>query len=84
MAKKIGNRGRSERNNNSGDLLGTILGMFSFNQHNICQSEDDSFYCKFMRFFQLFIAILVLCMIIYVLKLFFTSKVKLFGGKIRK
>ena len=83
MTKKFGNRGRIERNN-SGGLLGTILGMFSFNQYNICQSEDDSFYCKFMRFFQLFIAILILCVIIYVLKLFFTSKIKLFGGKIRK
>ena len=84
MTKKFGNRGRTERSNNSGELFGTILGMFGFRQHNICKSDDDTFYCKFMRFFQLFITILVLCMIIYVLKLLFTSKVKLFGGKIRK
>ena len=78
MAKRTNNR------NDSSGLLTSILGMFNFNQYNICHSEDNSFYCNFMRFFQLFIAIIILCVIFYVLKLIFTSKVKLFGGKIRK
>ena len=81
MTKKFGSRGRTERNNNSGELFGTILGMFGFRQHNICKSDDDTFYCKFMRIFQLFIAIIIVIVIIYLLKTLFTSKVNLFGGK---
>ena len=81
MTKKFGSRGRTERSNNSGELFGTILGMFGFRQHNICKSDDDTFYCKFMRIFQLFIAIIIVIVIIYLLKTLFTSKVNLFGGK---
>ena len=77
-------KGDYERSNNSVGLLGTILGMFGFRQHNVCKSEDDSFYCKFMRIFQLFIAIIIIIVILYVFKTLLFSKGKLFGGRIRK
>ncbi len=85
---KNSGKGGYEGSNNSGGLFGTILGMFGFRQHNICKSDDDTFYCKFMRIFQLFIAIIIAIIIVitilYILKFLLSSKGKLFGGRIRK
>ena len=75
------------RNNNKtsgtkNGLLSGVMGMFGFHQVNVCKSDDQSFYCKFMRFFQLFIAIIMLCVIFYVIYLLgkFFMKGGLKGG----
>ena len=75
MAKKsrFGSIFRSSKKENKNDqsvqsnegILPTLLGMFTFNNVNVCSSDDQSFYCKFMRFFQLFVAILVFGIILY-------------------
>lgn len=62
MAKKSSNTKTGSFNNISAS---DILGLFGFRQINICNSNDESFYCKFMRFFQLFITIIIFIVIIY-------------------
>lgn len=49
---------------NFGEIIQSILGMFGFRQINICKSEDDSFYCKFMRWFMILISFIILLVII--------------------
>lgn len=63
---KLGGRSKTSSGGNNG-LASSLLSMFSFNQVNVCSSEDQSFYCKFMRFFQLFIALIMFVVIIYVI-----------------
>lgn len=64
---KVRNNNTKSTSGNSGALASSLLSMFSFNQVNVCSSEDQSFYCKFMRFFQLFIALIMFVVIIYVI-----------------
>lgn len=91
MAKKTANRSRAgsnnQQNNQSNSLLSSILGMFNFGNINVCTSNDQGFYCVFMRYFQLLISIIVILVILYVIyTLVFkpSNGLKLFGGKIRK
>lgn len=57
---------KTEQNLQSNEgILPTLLGMFTFNNVNVCASDEQSFYCKFMRFFQLFVAMLVFGIILY-------------------
>lgn len=90
MAKASKPRNSSSNSSGSGSdsssLLSSILGMFNFGNINVCTANDKGLYCSFMRFFQLFIAVLVFLVIIYVLyKLLFSySGGKSYGGKLRK
>ena len=79
MAKR-----RATNSNNRSELLGSIMSMFGFHQVNICKTEDNTFYCNFMRVFKTFIAIIVIFSILYILFLFVFPNSKLLGGKIRK
>tara|TARA_B100000674_G_C37204866_1_gene629970 strand:+ start:227 stop:472 length:246 start_codon:yes stop_codon:yes gene_type:complete len=63
MARRTSNKSSGTKN----ELLSGVMSMFGFHQVNVCDSDDQSFYCKFMRFFQLFIAIIMFCVIIYVI-----------------
>ena len=63
MARRTSSKSSGSNNN----LLSGVMGMFGFHQVNVCKSDDQSFYCKFMRFFQLFIAIIMFSVIIYVI-----------------
>ena len=88
MAKASKTRNSNSNSSGSGSsgLLSSILGMFNFGNINVCTANDQGLYCSFMRFFQLFIAVLIFLVIIYVLyKLFFSySGGKSYGGKLRK
>ena len=88
MAKASKTRNSSSNSSGSGSsgLLSSVLGMFNFGNINVCTANDKGLYCSFIRFFQLFIAVLVFLVIIYVLyKLIFSySGGKSYGGKLRK
>ena len=64
----MGKKSQSVSANNS--IFSSLLSMFGFRQVNVCKDEDDSFYCKFMRVFQLVIAMLVIVAILYVVYTF--------------
>jgi len=77
---------RTRRTNTNGrsELLGAFMNMFGFHQVSICETEDDTFYCKFMRIFKTFIAIVIIISIIYIIFMFVFPNSKFLGGKIRK
>jgi hypothetical protein len=65
----------------SGFGMGSLLGMFRFHDVTVCKSEDKSFYCQFMKYFKLFVTILLVIGILYVLyKVFLTKKGLQIGG----
>ncbi len=65
----------------SGDLFQSILGMFGFYQVDVCTQKDQTFYCKVMRFFKLFIVFIIFAVVIYLIyNTVFTNK-SLFGKK---
>ena len=65
----------------SGLGLTSFLNMFGFHDVTVCKSEDKSFYCQFMKYFKLFITMLLLICILYVLyKVFLTKKGLQIGG----
>lgn len=65
----------------SGLGLATFFNMFGFHDVTVCKSEDKSFYCQFMKYFKLFITMLLLIGILYVLyKVFLTKKGLQIGG----
>ena len=76
ILKNLANR----RNNNEGaGLLGVILSLFNFHNVNTCKAEDDSFFCKFSRFFSLFIMMFMFTIIVLIILFLFykfTSKVR--------
>ena len=71
-------------NNRRSELLGSFMSMFGFHQVNICKTEDDTFYCNFMRVFKTFIAIIMIFSILYIIFLFIFPNSKILGGKLRK
>ena len=50
-----------------GDFLPLALfsRMFGFYQVNVCDAEDDTFYCNFSRMFQMFFMVVFLLGILY-------------------
>ena len=67
---------------NNNNFLGSLLSSLTFGIFDIhnCDSDDESWYCKFSRFFGALIKIIVLGIIIYgAYIIFFTRNTK--GGK---
>lgn len=79
MAKR-----RVTNSNNRSELLGSFMSMFGFHQVNICKTEDNTFYCNFMRIFKIFITIIIMFSVLYIIFLFVFPNSNLLGGKIRK
>ena len=77
-------RTRRTNTNGTGGLLGSFTSMFGIHQVNVCKTEDDTFYCNFMRIFKTFIAIIMIFSILYIIFLFVFPKSKILGGKLRK
>jgi hypothetical protein len=71
-----------------GDYLGLSMlsRMFGFYQVNVCDAEDDTFYCNFSRIFQMFIQVAVVLAIFYLVYVYFIKGWgggKMMGGKRR-
>lgn len=70
MSKGKGNVVSSSGN---GGILGSgIFGMFGTTIH--CDSKDDSLYCSIMKFFNLFIILLIVGFVFYFAYTFFFSR----------
>lgn len=80
----ISSRSSRSNGNTRSELLGSFMSLFGFHQVNICKTEDDTFYCNFMRVFKTFIAIIMIFSILYIIFLFIFPNSKFLGGKIRK
>jgi hypothetical protein len=81
---------RISRQNDTGSMLaaGVGAGMSSTGGTTLsmCNSGDDSFYCKFIRFFnmlKMIIFLIVLVVVIYFVYNTFVSNTSLFSGKRR-
>lgn len=48
----------------------SFLSLFGFHHVNTCENDDKSFYCSFMRIFQLIISFIILAVIIYLVYIF--------------
>lgn len=48
----------------------SILSNDHFHFLQICENDDNSFYCSFMRIFQLVISFIILAVIIYLVYIF--------------
>ena len=59
----------AKKSNSMMDNL-SILSLFRFHHVNACDNDDDDFYCVFMRYFQLFVAFILLCIILYLIYIF--------------
>ncbi len=54
---------------------GSLLGNFQFGVFGVnkCDTEDDTFYCNFSRFFSMIMMLIVLCAILYTVYVLFKS-----------
>ena len=69
----------SDNNNFLGSLLGSLT--FGFFDVHKCDAEDNTWYCKFSRFFGAFMKVISLAIIFYVAyNIFFRRTMK--GGKV--
>ncbi|MBP79968.1 MAG: hypothetical protein CL926_11940 [Deltaproteobacteria bacterium] len=60
----------AKKSNSMMDNASFLPFLFRFHHVNACDNDDDDFYCVFMRYFQLFVAFILLCIILYVIYLF--------------
>ncbi len=77
---KLGNILRNDNNNFLGSLLGSLT--FGFFDVHKCDTEDDTWYCKFSRFFGAFIKLLFLVIIFYIGYTILFRGNRLSGGKV--
>ena len=68
---KIGKISRGGASNNGGILGSGVSAMFG--SHIFCKSTDDSMYCNIMKMFNVFIAIIMVCVILYFIYYFFSN-----------
>ena len=70
---------RTKGTNENVGSLGGIFSLFNFHNVNTCKAEDDSFFCKFSRFFSLLIMMFLFVIIILIILFIFynfTSKMR--------
>ena len=77
---------KTNNNNNTPSIGQTLLSNFQFGIFGVnkCDSDDDSFYCKFSRFFSIIMMIIMLCIIAYVIYILLKNyifKSNSYGGK---
>ena len=71
---------RNDNNNFLGSLLGSLT--FGFFDVHKCDAEDDTWYCKFSRFFGALIKVIFLAIIFYAGYTIFFRGNRLSGGKV--
>ena len=70
---------RSMLGGDNNNFLGTLLSSltFGFFDVNVCDAEDNTWYCKFSRFFGALMKVIFIVIIFYVIYyIFFTKNVK--------
>ncbi len=62
-------------NTGNGGMLGSgIFGMFGTTIH--CDAESDSYYCMFMKFFNVFMVLGMICFVLFLVYNFMSSSNK--------
>jgi len=75
----LGNIFKNDNSNFLGSLLGSLT--FGFIDVHKCEAEDDTWYCKFSRFFGALMKVIFLAIIFYAAYIIFFRKT-MKGGKV--
>jgi hypothetical protein len=75
----LGNMFKNDNSNFLGSLLGSLT--FGFIDVHKCEAEDDTWYCKFSRFFGALMKVIFLAIIFYAAYIIFFRKT-MKGGKV--
>ena len=70
---------KTKRNNVNVGSSGGMFSLFNFHNVNTCKAEDNSFFCKFSRFFSLLIMMFLFVIIVLIILFIFynfTSKMR--------
>jgi hypothetical protein len=82
---KRSSQGSTSINGGNGGILGSgIFGHVGTSTNIICQANDSSFYCRFMKFVNVFFMLLTFAIIAYLIYFFVTGKGTLTGGSLMK
>ena len=75
--------GGSILSSDNSNILGSLLSSLTFGFFDVhkCDAEDDSWYCKFSRFFGALIKVIFLAIIFYAIYVIFFRKT-MKGGKV--
>ena len=76
----LGNMFKNDNSNFLGSLLGSLT--FGFIDVHKCEAEDDTWYCKFSRFFGALMKVIFLAIIFYAAYIIFFRKTMKGGGKV--
>ena len=76
----LGNMFKNDNSNFLGSLLGSLT--FGFIDVHKCDAEDDTWYCKFSRFFGALMKVIFLAIIFYAAYIIFFRKTMKGGGKV--
>jgi len=76
----LGNMFKNDNSNFLGSLLGSLT--FGFIDVHKCEAEDDTWYCKFSRFFGALMKVIFLAIIFYAAYVIFFRKTMKGGGKV--
>ena len=82
-SSRSGSGGTLTGNNNN--FLGSLLGSLTFGFFDVhkCDAEDNTWYCKFSRFFGALMKVIFLAIIFYVAYVIFFRGNRLNGGKMK-
>ena len=73
-SKRFGSDSGSASGGNGGILGSGIFGMFGTTIK--CDSTDDSYYCNFMKFFNVLVVLFLVVIFLYYVKMFFFGRGK--------
>jgi len=76
----LGNMFKNDNSNFLGSLLGSLT--FGFFDVHKCDAEDNTWYCKFSRFFGALMKVIFLAIIFYAAYIIFFRKTMKGGGKV--
>ena len=80
-----GGGGGSILSGDNNNFLGSLLGSLTFGFFDVhkCDAEDNTWYCKFSRFFGALMKVIFLAIIFYVIYVIFFRGNRLSGGKMK-
>tara|TARA_B110000971_G_scaffold31933_1_gene29399 strand:+ start:115 stop:408 length:294 start_codon:yes stop_codon:yes gene_type:complete len=83
-SSRSGSGGGSILSSDNNNFLGSLLGSLTFGFFDVhkCDAEDNTWYCKFSRFFGALMKVIFLAIIFYAAYIIFFRKTMKGGGKV--